>query len=329
MRIPLRFVLSLFAFSLLIADPAHLNAQSNMLQQGIDAYEAAAYDKAEEILASVYKKEPQNAEAVFYLGRISMNKDRYDQAIKRFEKAVDLDNSKAVYNYWLSNAIFIQINEVGALKKMRYAKKGKAAIDRCLELDPNFADCHLSNSNYYYQAPKIAGGNKEKAWFHAKRYHELKPIEGSSHLVEMYIRDEQPEKADAVMTEMLAAYPDNVEALKRAGWYYRWLKKYDIAFEVFEKAITIDKEAASMAFYDIAKTAIASESRLDRGIEALQIYMTLPMRPYQPSHASANWRMGMLYELKGNPEEAKAAYEKALSLDAGHKQAKDALKALG
>ena len=106
MRLPLRQVFSLLAFALLILNPAWIKAQSITLQQGIDAYEAAAYDEAEEILASVHKKEPKNAEAAFYLGRISMNKDRYDQAIKRFEKAIDLDESKAVYNYWLSNLYY-------------------------------------------------------------------------------------------------------------------------------------------------------------------------------------------------------------------------------
>lgn len=324
MRLPLLIVL------LLLVAPSHAAAQSaNSLQKGIDAYEAAQFDQAEKILAAVQKSEPQNAEAAYYLGRISMNKDRPDQAIKRFEKAISMNDTEAKYEYWLSNAVFIQINDVGALKKMRYAKKGKAAIDRCLELDPDFAECHLANSNYYYQAPRIAGGDKDKAWHHAKRYHALKPVEGSSHLAERYIREEQPEKAEALMKELIATYPDNVEALKRAGWYYRWQEQYDDAFSAFEKSITIDREAASLSFYDIAKTAIAAESRLDRGIEALEIYMTLPMQPYQPSHASAMWRMGMLYELKGNPTEAKSAYQKALSLDAEHKQAREALKALG
>ncbi|MEM8486367.1 MAG: tetratricopeptide repeat protein [Bacteroidota bacterium] len=325
MRLP-HFV----AFLLLIVAPSYTAAQSaNSLQKGIDAYESAQYDRAETILAAVQKNDPQNADAAYYLGRTLMNQDRPDKAIEHFEKATSLDNTKAEYEYWLSNAVFIQINEVGALKKMRYAKKGKAAIDRCLELDQDFAECHLANSNYYYQAPRIAGGDKDKAWHHAKRYHELKPIEGTSHLVERHIREEQPEKAEALIASLLATYPDNIEALKRAGWYYRWQKKYDAAFDVFEKSVTIDKEAASMSFYDIAKTAIAAESRLDRGIEALEIYMTLPMRPYQPSHASALWRMGMLHELKGSAAEAKSAYQKALSLDPEHEQAKKALKALG
>lgn len=322
--------LSLFVVLLLLVAPSYTVAQSaSSLQKGIDAYDAAQYDAAETILAAVQKSEPENAEAAYYLGRISMNKDKPDQAIKRFEKAISMNDTEARYHYWLSNAIFIQINEVGALKKMRYAQKGKAAIDRCLELDPNFAECYLSNSNYYYQAPRIAGGDKDKAWQHARRYHALKPIEGSSHLAERYIQEDQPEKAKALMEALIATYPDNVEALKRAGWYYRWQQQYDDAFAAFEKSITIDKEAASMSFYDIAKTAIASASRLDRGIEALQIYLTLPMQPYQPSHASAMWRMGMLYELKGDAAQAKSAYQKALSLDTGHEQAKKALKALG
>ena len=43
---------------------------------------------------------------------------------------------------------------------------------------------------------------------------------------------------------------------------------------------------------------------------------------------SAHWRLGMLYEHKGDTEQARGSYEKALQLNPDHEEARKALKKL-
>ena len=53
-----------------------------------------------------------------------------------------------------------------------------------------------------------------------------------------------------------------------------------------------------------------------------------PTSPAQPTHSNVLNRIGNLQEKLGHPAEARAAYESALKLDPGNKQAAAALAAL-
>ena len=324
----LPLILFLYSFTF-ISNPSAWGQQNNSLQAGIEAFETGKNDQARGIFKQLQKQHPDMAEPAYYLGRIAMLDTNHDAAMKWFEKAADINANEAEYQYWLSNAIFIEINNVGALKKMRYSRKGKAALDKCVSIDPDFPECHLSLSNFYYMAPGIAGGDKDKSWVHAKRFRDLKPAQGSMFMAQRYADEEEFEKSEQVMTDLLTASPDDPEALRHAGMYYLWQQQFAKAFELFDRAITIAPQTAFASYYQLGKTAVLSGQRTEDGLSALNKYMDHQPGPYEPSHASAHWRMGMLYENTGDKEAAKASYKKALDLEPNHRQAKEALNKLG
>ena len=302
--------------------------KSPTLEAGITAFDAGNTSEAKTIFQALHKASPKEAEPAYYLGRIEMLDSMHGKAMDWFEKATKLDNNKAEYQYWLSNAIFIEINNVGALKKMRYSRKGKTALDRCIEIAPQFPECHLSLANFYYMAPGIAGGDKEKSWQHARKYRDFRPAHGSMFMAQRYASEEDFEAAEKVMTELLANTSDDVEAFRYAGMYYLGQKQFTRAFDLFDKAIKLAPDAAYPSYYQFGKTAALSQERIAEGLDALTTYLDYQPGPYDPSHASAHWRMGMLHELNGDTQSAKSSYQKALLLEPDHKLAKEALKAI-
>ena len=295
----------------------------------IAAFEAGDFDTAQLLFEKSRSQDELEAASCYYLGRISMHEGEYASSINQFEKAVALAPAEADYHYWLSNAYFSQIDRVGALKKARLAKKGKASSERSLELDPEHADAMSNLIQFYIQAPRIAGGDVDKGEEMAKRLLALDVRQGRMMLASVYTRKDQHDRAREQYVVLMDEYAEDVYVYYTAGLYFQTRGEFDDAFSVFEKATAIDAEWGN-AYYQIGRTAVFAEKELERGMKALQYYLTLDVDMLDmPSHASAWWRIGMLHELGGNPSEARSAYESALALDAQHEEAKKALKELG
>jgi tetratricopeptide (TPR) repeat protein len=67
---------------------------------------------------------------------------------------------------------------------------------------------------------------------------------------------------------------------------------------------------------------------IDRGMECLKKYLQHEPEEGQPTLANAHWRLGLIYEHKGDKESAKKEYEAALKLDSDYQAAKEALEKL-
>ncbi|MFK7846380.1 MAG: TRAP transporter TatT component family protein [Rhodothermales bacterium] len=329
----MRFHLSLaVVLTIVFIAPNIAPAQTaDQTQTGIEEFEAGNLAQAEEIFKDLQKKTPNDPAPTYYLGRIAFNKNDPKTAIKLFEKVTKIEEDNADYHFWLANARFNQIDNVGMLKKMGLARGGKAALDRCLELDPDFGGCHESLARYYEQAPGIAGGSVEKAKIHAKKLREIDPLRGGILLANIHANQKETEEAKAVLTTLLAAFPESTQAHYDAGMFYQEQKDFNQAFDLFEKAVKVAPENDGYgldALYQIGRTAVFAQKNMDRGIEALAQYQTLEVGKYQPSHASALWRKGMLHNLQGDASKAREAFNQALVLDPDHKQVKAALKEL-
>jgi tetratricopeptide (TPR) repeat protein len=74
--------------------------------------------------------------------------------------------------------------------------------------------------------------------------------------------------------------------------------------------------------------AALSGERIDRGMEAFNTCLKLSPPPGSPGHDAAHWRLGNLWEKKGDKKAARAAYEAALTINPNFQQAVDSLKKL-
>jgi tetratricopeptide (TPR) repeat protein len=91
-------------------------------------------------------------------------------------------------------------------------------------------------------------------------------------------------------------------------------KNYDRAFEVFEQMLEI-KPGTAAALYQVGRTAVFSGANIDRGIECLNRYLTIEVPPGYPGPDGAHWRLGMLYEHKGDLATARQHYQTAVEMN--------------
>lgn len=86
-----------------------------------------------------------------------------EEAQERFERAAELQPGHADGQFWLGSACFEHIDDVSMLSKMSLASKGRKAFEKAIALDPQHVGARVGLSQFFLQAPAIAGGSKDKA----------------------------------------------------------------------------------------------------------------------------------------------------------------------
>lgn len=180
--------------------------------------------------------------------------------------------------------------------------------------------CLSSKSNYdrgVELADRVINGNVGKI----DRYF-------ASSYANILLEKGDTQKVEHLVQELIKNnHEQTIEIEMQVGFLYQQKKQYDNAFKIFEMIIKNHPDYYP-ALYQIGRTAVFSGANLERGIECLKLYLQHEPGENQPTWANAHFRLGALYELKGDKAAAQQAYEAALQLDSSYEDAKRALEKL-
>ena len=251
----------------------------------------------------------------------------WDGAIDHFKNAVELDETDSMYRTWLGRAYIAKLQTVSFFEKGVLSGRALEQLQKAVKLDPTNVEARVTLAGYYLNAPSIAGGSKKKAREQAEEIVKYDEVRGNWILAGVLIKDEQYDAAIEKLESCIGEQPDNIEYRYRLAMLYQQLELYDKTFAEFEEVLQLDHEATG-ALYQIGRTAVFSKTNLDRGIECLHTYLTMEVKPGYPGYDAAHWRMGMLYEHKGDAASARAEYETALRLNPEDDKYRDSLNEL-
>lgn len=271
--------------------------------------------------------DPGEARTHFDLGRTALESGDINQAVEHLEKAVALDDASSEYHLTLGLAYSRKLQTLPFMERGTIAVKMREEFETAIERDPKNIDARSALAQFYLQAPPIAGGSKEMAMEQLEAIRELDPVEGHLFAAQIYTRDEDFPAAEVEYEAALKISPDNADLHYRMGFFHQIQKEYDTASADFEKTLELDSEFMEAA-YQIGRTAVFSGENLERGVEALSLYLEVETETGQPTWAHAHWRMGDLYVKMGKIELARKEYESALELDPDLEDARTALESL-
>jgi tetratricopeptide (TPR) repeat protein len=125
-------------------------------------------DSAAQRIDAAAAREPSNNRWQF--GKVLLLEARGEALKARdlMEEVVEREPKSAEYQAWFGETIFNAIDETGMLTKLSWGLKGRGALEKAVELDPNHVMAQRGLVDFYSQAPAIAGGSKDKAETHAK-----------------------------------------------------------------------------------------------------------------------------------------------------------------
>jgi Tfp pilus assembly protein PilF len=216
---------------------------------------------------------------------------------------------------------------VSLFKAPFLARKAKDALETALALDPDNLDVRDDLVRYYAGAPGFVGGSKEKAGAMVREIKKRNAYRGSLAAANLCAGQKDISCAERELTEMVTSYPDSAAVYASLAVLYTTLKQFDKAFVVLEKRLRA-KPNEPMTLYQAGRTASLSGQNLDWGEKALKTYLANPAPERGPAPAHVHYRLGTIYEKKGEKDLAREEYRTALQLNPKHKEAQKALAEL-
>lgn len=287
------FPMQYLIFLLLTTSLAHAAVPTEKIENVRGLLRDRKFAEAESAASALVAAQPAEAETYALLGSVRVAKGDADGAVKAGEKAVQLTPASSEYQRQLGDIYGFAAQKAGMLSMMGWAKKSRLAYEKAVELDPANLTARNSLMSFYQMAPGMMGGGMGKAYEQASAIKKLDADRGHVAYAILYIGEKKYPEAFAETEEVLKATPDQYAALFQFG-----------------------------------RAAALSGSRIDEGIAAMKKCLELTPTLGAPGHDAAHWRLGNLWEKKGDKKAARLAYEASLASNPAFQQAIDALKKL-
>ena len=298
------------------------------LASGIESFKAGRFTQAKTIFEEILRADPEDDQALFYLGRLDLVEDDYSSAVQHFEEALKVNPENSDYHLWLGRALGERLTYVGMFKKIKLSMKMKKEFEKAVELDSTSIPAHFQMFYLYLHSPAMAGGGVEKAKKEAEVIQGLDEVEGHLALAAIYDKAGEREKAREEYRAALGLKPGGIEVMYNYGIFLQGHKEYDEAVQYFLKILELDPQNYN-AHYQIGKTHILAEKGLTEAKYHLQKCLTLKSADHpSPSRAAVHWRLGQAYYLLDQPQRARQEWEESLRLEPNFKEPKESLKNL-
>lgn len=305
--------ITVFLILLLVAGLLHASP-------GVEAFEAGDYERAQALLEAETATAPDPRKSLL-LGRIAFEASRYEAAFEHLGRAVEGLPEDADAQYWYGSAAGTLAGNVSVFRAAGYARKSRKALERALALDARHVGAHEALAQYYLQAPGFMGGDKDEAEALARRLASFAPVEGQALLATVFRATGREAAAREALAELTRRAPGDPRGWLQFGFALQGDEDYDTAHDAFTRAAALAAESGDAprelsALYQVARTAVFSEQRVDAGVDAMRRYIaTLPETARDlPGIDWAHYRLGQLLTMRGDTQAAEAAFEKALEL---------------
>lgn len=302
-----------------------LQAQSLSVAQ--DLLDKEQFVQAQQELEQLLVKSPDDLEAQLLLGQAHYGQSSFDQAIKVLKPLRARMKTRAGLFFWLGQSYKGKLLATeNFLEKGVLSSKVKEYLEKAIDLDPKHADARESIAFFYFSAPGIAGGSKKKAF---QQVESLKSLDARRSYVlagNLHRQNKDYPAAIEAYQSLVDVEPTEANWPFLLGFCYQMMEDYAQAFSFFEKAVGLDDEKAG-AYYQFARTGVLAKKRIPQSIAYMQYFLKLN-DPKSYPRASAYWRLGMLYEINGEQDKARAAYDSGLAIDPTDEKLVKARKAL-
>lgn len=315
----LSFVLA-FAFSGVAVSQDDLAGATLLYEQGLLAQAKSSFE-------ALARKNPRQPEPHYYLGRIAFQESVLDRSAAEFQKAVELAPRSAEYHYWLGRAYGEQAMKANIFKKMSFASKVRSEFETAVKLDPKHIEARFGLIDYYTIAPGVAGGSEEKAKELVAELRRIDPMMAHLAAARIHRRNKQDDLVEKEYLEAAAEFPAKAQPRLWLAVQYTTTKDYDKALQQLDAALRIDPSHMPTQ-YHIGRFAAISGRELDRGEVALKKYLAYLPKGEEPSLGTAHFRLGEIYEKKGQKDLALREFREALRLVPNSKEAAEAIKRL-
>jgi protein O-GlcNAc transferase len=252
----------------------------------IDHFNSARYTEADKLCTAILQSIPNHIDAINLLGVIAQKVNRHDLAVEQFQRAINIDNSRAMLYYNLGTSLY----PLGRLEESIQVLK------IALEKDPG----NVQISGYLHGITNNSVLNEK---IDNPQYTAQEALQKgiSSH------QSGQLDEAIFWYQKSLEIKPGNVIALSNVGFALQTKGKLDEAALCYQKAIAIKPDYTD-AHYNLGNT-FQKQGKLEEAVTSYQTAIAT-----KPGYAEAHSNLGNVLKEQGRLEEAVAGLQKAIAI---------------
>lgn len=297
------------------------------LAPGIQLFDSQRFDEALAFFETYAAGHPKSAAALFYLGRIHLEKKDGKNAADRLERAVTLDRENSDLHRWLARAYAVAASQANPVARASYVRDARTELEKAVQLNPKNILAREDLINFYLRTPESLGGSLDRAKQEAEAMRKVDSVAGRMMLANIHFFQKEPEAAEQEYRKAVQETPEDPRPRMALGLHYQYLSRWAEAFDALEGILKVQPDHWP-AVYQIGRTGALSGQRLDRAAECLRRYLGHTPEADEPPLAGAHFRLGMVLAHKGDVAGAREHYRKSLELDAGNAEVRQALDRL-
>jgi predicted O-linked N-acetylglucosamine transferase (SPINDLY family) len=274
---------------------------SEALAIAIQHHQAGRFQVAEQIYRQILEAEPNQADAIHFLGVLAHQAGQHAVAVQYIQRAIALDGNVADFHNNLAEAYL-------ALQRIPEAV---ASYRRALELKANYAEAHYNLGNVLKDQGKL-----DEAIACYRRAIALKPDSAEAHNnLGIALKDQgNLDDAIACYRRALELKPEFFEAHNNLGNAFRDQARLEEAVACCRRALALKPESARA--HNNLGNALKDQRKLD---EAVACYCRA--RELKSDYAEAHNNLGVAFQDQGKLDEAVACYRRALELKSDYAEA--------
>ena len=268
------------------------NKSNEDMRRATSLHQNGQLDQAEEIYKSVLINDPQQSDAQYLLGIISLNKGNYEVAIQLIDKAIIIDPTKAHYYNDCAQAYNALSNTENAIN---YYKKA-------ITLNKDNIEAYNNIGNIFREI-----GEHGQAIIHLKKAIDLDSAftEGHYNLALTYNKNKDYKNATFYYNKTIEIDPNFFAAYNNLGVIYKNNRDIKTAFQYFKKAISINPKYLD-AYLNLGYTHF-QYGNVDEAFQNFNIVLTI-----DPSYIKAYIGIAIVMRRLNKQDEAISQLKKAL-----------------
>ncbi len=263
----------------------------------------------------------------FARGREQFRTKDFAGAAATFDRLVSAQPKNSKYHQWLGRSLGLQAQQKGITSSMFAIGKVRSELEQAVSLDADNLEARVDLIIFYRSVPGFLGGSKARADEQLAEIKRRDPSLGAQVEGDICALDKKPVEAEQAYLKAIRANPSRPMPHVRLALVQQYNKRWDAAFASLQRALALDPRNA-LAIYQVGRTGALSGERLDLAEQALRRYLQLKPDLEFPSPAAAHWRLGNIYEKRGDVASARSEYETSLTLDPKNKEVRAALQSL-
>ncbi len=304
-------------------DTSKASEPADPLDEAQALLESGQLADARSALTAHLEKFPSDASAIVLLGRVEIADGDPAQATALIRQAVEAEPENADFHYWLGSSLGQEAMSAGPLAQASLGLQCLNHYKQAVELDPDHLDARTGLLFFYMMAPSFIGGGLDKARAQADEITRIDAFQGHLAHARIEQRDGNVDGAVARLDEASALRPDDPDALVQRARLLHDMDRNEEAFDACRRLIELGE---GEGHYQLARIAARTGEHPDEGLASLDAYLGLPSRDVPEAHVW--YRYGQLHAHKGETDEARASFERALELMPSLTQARDELNKL-